>query len=106
MTRERRSDLLATNGVQSHSYNDGRVVDANDLPIYRNGSIKRVKLHNFMTYDDCVFEPGPGLNLVLGPNGTGKSSIVSALCIGLAGNPRVSLIVIMCEEIGWVRTKV
>ena len=46
-------------------------------------------LHNFMTYDDCSFEPGPGLNLVLGPNGTGKSSIVSALCVGLAGNPKV-----------------
>jgi len=42
-----------------------------------------------MTYDDVEFRPGPGLNLVLGPNGTGKSSIVSAICVGLGGNPRV-----------------
>lgn len=54
-----------------------------------NGSIYRVKLHNFLTYNDAEFYPGPRLNLILGPNGTGKSSIVCALCIGLAGNPKV-----------------
>lgn len=52
---------------------------------YGKGSVIRVKLHNFMTYKDAVLEPGPRLNLVLGPNGTGKSSFVCALCLGLAG---------------------
>lgn len=48
-----------------------------------------IRLHNFMTYDDCEIQPGPGMNLVLGPNGTGKSSIVSAICVGLNGNPKL-----------------
>lgn len=61
-----------------------------DLPPFRPGSIKRITLNNFMTYDRVELIPGPGLNLVLGPNGTGKSSIVSAICVGLGGNPKVS----------------
>jgi structural maintenance of chromosomes protein 5 len=54
-----------------------------------DGSIFRVKLHNFLTYTDAEFFPGPRLNLILGPNGTGKSSIVCALCVGLAGSTKV-----------------
>ena len=68
------------------------------------------------TYKDAILEPGPRLNLVLGPNGkcmqcgqvlvclthcwynklftgddtgTGKSSFVCALCLGLAGGTTV-----------------
>lgn len=41
------------------------------------------------TYASCVMEPGPRLNLVLGPNGTGKSSLVCALCVGLAGGTKL-----------------
>jgi chromosome segregation ATPase len=57
------------------------------MPEFRKGAIRKISMKNFMTYDDCSFEPGPGLNLVLGPNGTGKSSIVSAICLGLCGKP-------------------
>eukprot|EP01112_Ceratiomyxa_fruticulosa_P017466 TRINITY_DN5447_c0_g1_i1.p1 TRINITY_DN5447_c0_g1~~TRINITY_DN5447_c0_g1_i1.p1 ORF type:complete len:1092 (-),score=307.20 TRINITY_DN5447_c0_g1_i1:64-3339(-) len=53
---------------------------------YKPGSIVRVKLHNFVTYDHCEFRPGPQLNVVVGPNGSGKSSIVCALALGLAGH--------------------
>jgi chromosome segregation ATPase len=39
-----------------------------------------------MTYGEkVVIKPGPRLNLVLGPNGTGKSSLVCALCVCLGG---------------------
>ena len=55
------------------------------------GSIVRVKLHQFLTYDDVEFRPGPHLNMVLGPNGTGKSSIACALCLGLNFPPNVCL---------------
>ncbi|PFX34941.1 Structural maintenance of chromosomes protein 5 [Stylophora pistillata] len=50
-----------------------------------DGAIVRVKMRNFVTYADCEFKPGPHLNVLLGPNGTGKSSIVCAICLGLAG---------------------
>lgn len=38
---------------------------------FQPGSIRRVRLHDFMTHADAEFEPGPGLNLIIGPNGTG-----------------------------------
>jgi|TARA_B110000259_G_scaffold182713_1_gene226749 hypothetical protein len=56
---------------------------------YIPGSVMRVKLHNFMTYTDVEMEPGPRLNVILGPNGTGKSSFVCALAIGLAGSTKL-----------------
>ncbi|XP_066922667.1 structural maintenance of chromosomes protein 5-like [Clytia hemisphaerica] len=50
-----------------------------------DGKIVRIKLKDFLTYDDCEFKPGEKLNVILGPNGTGKSSIVCAICLGLGG---------------------
>ncbi|XP_068741134.1 structural maintenance of chromosomes protein 5-like [Montipora capricornis] len=54
-----------------------------------DGAIVRVKMRNFVTYTDCEFKPGPHLNVLLGPNGTGKSSIVCAICLGLAGHTKL-----------------
>ncbi|KZT60822.1 P-loop containing nucleoside triphosphate hydrolase protein [Calocera cornea HHB12733] len=56
---------------------------------YVPGSIVRIALENFMTYDSTEFCPGPYLNMVLGPNGTGKSSIASAIAIGLGFSPTI-----------------
>ena len=41
-----------------------------------------------MTFDDTELVFNPGLNLLIGPNGTGKSSIVCAICLGLGGSPK------------------
>ncbi|XP_038660023.1 structural maintenance of chromosomes protein 5 [Scyliorhinus canicula] len=49
------------------------------------GSIVRIKMENFLTYDSCEIFPGANLNMIVGANGTGKSSIVCAICLGLAG---------------------
>ncbi|KAM9262009.1 structural maintenance of chromosomes protein 5 [Morus bassanus] len=51
------------------------------------GSIVRIFMENFLTYDVCEVHPGPNLNMIVGANGTGKSSIVCAICLGLAGKP-------------------
>eukprot|EP00873_Tetraselmis_striata_P002062 jgi/Tetstr1/422326/TSEL_013169.t1 len=56
---------------------------------WRPGTVKKVIVENFMTYSKCTIIPGPRLNLVLGPNGTGKSSFVCALSMGLGGNPKL-----------------
>lgn len=50
---------------------------------YHHGAIVHVKLHNFVTYDSVEFSPGPNLNMIIGPNGTGKSTIVCAIALGL-----------------------
>ena len=56
---------------------------------YQPGSIVRVKLSNFVTYTAAEFRPGPSLNMVIGPNGTGKSTLVCAICLGLGWGPQV-----------------
>ncbi|KAI9574324.1 P-loop containing nucleoside triphosphate hydrolase protein [Boletus coccyginus] len=53
------------------------------------GSIVRIQLQNFVTYDWVEFRPGPYLNMILGPNGTGKSSIACAICLGLNWSPSI-----------------
>ncbi|KAF9236197.1 P-loop containing nucleoside triphosphate hydrolase protein [Melanogaster broomeanus] len=53
------------------------------------GSIVRIQLENFVTYDWVEFRPGPYLNMILGPNGTGKSSIACAICLGLNWPPSI-----------------
>lgn len=43
----------------------------------------------YRTYDSVEFHPGPNLNVIIGPNGTGKSSIVCAIALGLAAKTAV-----------------
>lgn len=43
-----------------------------------------------MTYDFVEFNPGPHLNMILGPNGTGKSTVAAGIAIGLGFKPEVS----------------
>lgn len=43
-----------------------------------------------MTYDFVEFNPGPHLNMIIGPNGTGKSTIAAGIAIGLGFKPEVS----------------
>ncbi|KAH7122283.1 hypothetical protein B0J11DRAFT_531081 [Dendryphion nanum] len=50
---------------------------------HQPGSIIRVKLRNFVTYTAAEFHLGPSLNMIIGPNGTGKSTLVCAICLGL-----------------------
>lgn len=50
---------------------------------HQPGSILRVTVKNFVTYTAATFDMGPALNMVIGPNGTGKSTLVCAICLGL-----------------------
>ncbi|KAK0082913.1 hypothetical protein PV325_010331 [Microctonus aethiopoides] len=50
------------------------------------GTITKIYLKNFTSYNEVVFTPGRNLNLVTGPNGTGKSTLVAAIALGLGGN--------------------
>ncbi|RCI17475.1 hypothetical protein L249_2929 [Ophiocordyceps polyrhachis-furcata BCC 54312] len=55
---------------------------------FQPGAIVRVKVIDFVTYENAEFLPGPNLNMVIGPNGTGKSSLVCAICLGLGYSPK------------------
>jgi len=54
---------------------------------HQPGAIVRVTLINFVTYTSAEFLPGANLNMVIGPNGTGKSTLVCAICLGLGWGP-------------------
>lgn len=41
----------------------------------------RLGLRDFRSYAALVWEPGPGLNLVVGPNGSGKTNALEAVCL-------------------------
>jgi chromosome segregation ATPase len=56
---------------------------------FKPGAIVRVCVDNFVTYEHAEFFPGPHLNMVIGPNGTGKSSLVCAICLGLGYHSNV-----------------
>ena len=57
---------------------------------YANGSIKSVTVSNFLLYHGTVKVTfGPRVNLIVGPNGNGKSSIVAAIMLGLGGTPKM-----------------
>ncbi|KAF5865264.1 Structural maintenance of chromosomes protein 5 [Aspergillus alliaceus] len=55
--------------------------------VYKPGAIVRIKVIDFVTYTSAEFFPGPKLNMVIGPNGTGKSTLVCAICLGLGWGP-------------------
>ena len=44
---------------------------AQNIAAYKVGSITRLKMVQFLTYDHSEVFPGPRLNVVVGPNGTG-----------------------------------
>lgn len=54
---------------------------------HQPGAIVRVTLTDFVTYTKAEFKPGPTLNMIIGPNGTGKSTLVCAICLGLGFKP-------------------
>ncbi|KAJ2856266.1 Structural maintenance of chromosomes protein 5, partial [Coemansia asiatica] len=56
---------------------------------YKPGSIKHISLRNFVTYDSIEVSPGPNMNMIIGPNGTGKSTIVCAIALGLGEKPAI-----------------
>uniref|UniRef100_A0A914V7U7 Structural maintenance of chromosomes protein 5 n=2 Tax=Plectus sambesii TaxID=2011161 RepID=A0A914V7U7_9BILA len=58
--------------------------------IWPDGSITKIVFENFLTYGhhvECM--PGPNLNVIIGSNGTGKSTIICAICLAMGGSPKL-----------------
>uniref|UniRef100_A0A8C5B6N8 Structural maintenance of chromosomes protein 5 n=1 Tax=Gadus morhua TaxID=8049 RepID=A0A8C5B6N8_GADMO len=90
--RQRISRAASTSQVTNNvppmfggSQPDARVASDGEPGSFVEGSILRIAMNNFLTYELAVVNPGANLNMIVGANGTGKSSIVCAICLGLAG---------------------
>ncbi|MBP3410880.1 MAG: AAA family ATPase, partial [Clostridia bacterium] len=47
--------------------------------------IIRAKLNHFRNYTGCEFDPCPGVNVLLGDNGQGKTNLLEALYLCCTG---------------------
>ncbi|VDK72473.1 unnamed protein product, partial [Onchocerca ochengi] len=56
---------------------------------FPDGSITKIIFENFLTYEYMEILPGPNLNIIIGPNGTGKSTIICGLCLAVGGTPKL-----------------
>nr|WJN25121.1 DNA repair protein [Pseudozyma flocculosa] len=61
-----------------------RLADA-DQSTAQSGIVEKIELRNFMCHANFSIEFGPKLNFVMGRNGSGKSTILTALMIALGG---------------------
>lgn len=75
--------------IVSTASNSSNLVNTKSKKEFCEGAIVNIRLKNFVTYNNVSLNFTPGLNLILGPNGTGKSSVVCAICLGLGGQPKL-----------------
>lgn len=81
--------------MSSESDNDAESVlslesrSSGDTNVPLTGKIYSVHVENFITFTNSTMYPGDELNILIGPNGTGKSSMVAAIVIGMGGNTKV-----------------
>lgn len=81
-------DVRRASAAPNGSHTNGADSSKVDMNTFHPGAIVRVTVENFVTYEKAEFFPGPYLNMVIGPNGTGKSSLVCAICLGLGYSPK------------------
>ncbi len=48
--------------------------------------VSSIRLQNFRSYSDASFEFEPGVNIIIGPNGSGKTNLLEAILVICSGN--------------------
>src|SRR6266404_982044 len=47
--------------------------------------LQELRIRNWKAFGDKTIRFGPGLNLFVGPNGSGKTTVLDAVCLALTG---------------------
>lgn len=69
---------------------DGQSSSNISEPPFRPGSIRSIKLINFMCHESFELNFGSRVNFVIGPNGSGKSALLTALVVALGGRATIT----------------
>ena len=51
--------------------------------VFKDGSIKKLVLKNFMSHEDFALVFEPNINIITGPNGSGKSAVLQAIVLAM-----------------------
>jgi len=63
-----------------------------DLPISSpDMEIRQLRIHNFRGFGDVVWYPHAGVNCLVGPGDSGKSTLLDAIALLLSSGPRVAV---------------
>lgn len=66
--------------------------------------ITSIRLQNFRSYDDEAFDFEPGVNIIIGPNGSGKTNLLEALLVSCTGKSyRTKDIDLIAHSKDWAR---
>jgi len=69
--------------------------------------ITHLRLQNFRSYKNAVFELGPGVNIVVGPNASGKTNLLEAVLVVARGSSyRAKDSELVCFGSDWARLDV
>jgi putative ATP-dependent endonuclease of OLD family len=49
--------------------------------------IRRLQIHNFRGIRELTWSPGPGINVIIGPGDTGKTTVLDAIALALSPQP-------------------
>lgn len=73
----------------SESGQEEEINNSDERQDWVTGKIYMIHLENFLTHSEATVFPSAELNILIGPNGTGKSSIVAAIIIGMGGSTKI-----------------
>ena len=66
--------------------------------------ITDLRLQGFRSYDDAAFELSQGVNIIVGPNASGKTNLLEAvLVLALGGSYRVKDAELVAHTAQWAR---
>ncbi|EST06671.1 RecF/RecN/SMC, N-terminal [Kalmanozyma brasiliensis GHG001] len=83
-SEEEGTDEEEEDEIDSQAEEDARRAEAGQGTA-QSGIVDKIELRNFMCHANFTIEFGPKLNFVMGRNGSGKSTILTALMIALGG---------------------
>ncbi|KAK8266187.1 hypothetical protein V6Z12_D12G229500 [Gossypium hirsutum] len=86
----RDSRVLVVGRPQDTTMSSSRVFSGQMYGAQRSGAgtIRRIRLENFMCHNSLEIELGEWVNFITGQNGSGKSAILTALCIAFGCRAR------------------